>query len=156
MPVLGLLLQRQFFGFLTGPAALSFVGQKHLRYALISQVRTTRRSGILRWCLALLVQRFVWQWAGVAWLNCKNFAAFIRDDLRLEGVTLLFAGVKLPLDSGQTGSGNRCLEAVDQHYVKRIGMPGRFFLGPLLFGVPAVGRAEAGGEAAPHRESYSR
>lgn len=66
MRVLFFLLQRQRFGFLARLASLPFVGQQHLRDALVRKVRTTRRSWILPRCRALRVERLVGQRAALS------------------------------------------------------------------------------------------
>ncbi len=142
MLVLGLLLRRQLFGLFACLATLLLVGQKHFWNALIGKVCPPCRLRILTRSRALLIKCLVGQGAGIARLNGDDFAVLVRNNLRLDGVALLFAGVKLALGVGQTGPGDGRLKAVHQNHVQRIGMPGGFAFGPLLFGIPSVSRAE--------------
>ena len=141
-PVLGLLLRRQLFGLLTCLATLLLMRQQHLRHALVGKVRSPRRSWVQLCRLTLLIQRLVRQWAGIARLNRQHLAVLISDDLRLYRVALLLARVEPALGVRQAGPSHGRLEAVYQQHVERVGMPRRLSLGPLLLGVPPVGRAQ--------------
>ena len=148
VPVLGLLLRRQVLGLLACLAPLLFVGQQHLRHALVGQVRPPRRLRVLPGRRAPLIQSLVGERAGMARLDGKDLAAPVRDDLRLQGMALLLARVEPPLGVGQAGPGDRRLEAVHEQDVERVRVPGRLALGPLLLGLPPVRRAQVAQE--PH------
>jgi hypothetical protein len=112
--VLVLLRRRQLRAFLSGLAPHLLVRQEHLQHALVAQVRPTRRARILPGGLTALVQGLVRERARMTWLDGEDFASGIGDDLRLEGVALLLAGVELPLRGRQTGAADRRLETIYQ------------------------------------------